>query len=49
MLAMRMEELQIGWACSAQNPEMLPTSIKRKSTGGQSIKQHAGKYFNGST
>lgn len=46
MLSIRAEELQISWACSAQNPELLPESVKRQKTN--SLKEHAGRYFNGS-
>ena len=44
MLAIRYEELQISWACSAQNPELLPKSMKR-SSGKAALQQHAGKHF----
>lgn len=31
MLQMRMENQQIGWACSAQNPDLLPQRMKNGS------------------
>ena len=33
MLQIRMEEQQIGWACSAQNPDLLPESVRKKKRG----------------
>jgi hypothetical protein len=30
MMNAREEELQISWACSAQNPDLLPESIQKK-------------------
>ena len=44
MLAIRYEELQITWACSAQNPDLLPKNMKRNS-GKAGLQQHAGKHF----
>ncbi len=34
MIQAREEEIQIGWACSAQNPDLLPEKYKKKSGGG---------------
>lgn len=44
MLEQRMEELQISWACSAQNPALLPQKMKSGS-GKESFKQRAERDF----
>jgi len=43
MLLIRMEELQIGWACSAQNPSLLPESLKR--ARGSNLAAKANQHF----
>lgn len=47
MLQIRYEELQIGWACSAQNPDLLPDSIRHSPSKNskQKFKERAERDF----
>lgn len=47
MLQVRYEELQIGWACSAQNPDLLPDSIKKagRKSAKEKLRARAEKHF----
>jgi hypothetical protein len=47
ILQIRYEEMQISWACSAQNPDLLPDSIKKakKGNGRERLKERAEREF----
>lgn len=38
MIQAREEEVQVGWACSAQDPKLLPEKYRRKSGGTKAAK-----------
>lgn len=38
MIQAREEEIQVGWACSAQNPDLLPEKYRKQSSGTKAAK-----------
>ena len=43
----RDEELQVSWACSAQNADLLPESYKKSKTSKEAKRQRIEKHFKG--